>query len=298
MIAIIEMFNPNKHRKKIEKYLGRHLGYPVKLVRGAQLPKSTREAPWKLTVNAGGMPEAYVLQVDQGTLEYEYYALVAMERVPIPSPKAYGLDLSGSEIGIPCYFSDFVVGEPLLGPIMSGETWAEELYLNSVSELQSVSEDDLVDFARMVKIETAETVLEGAYVDLKKQSWSMADAVYSKLKRTMPELPALRFSNGDLWLENFLVKDRALAGVIDFANACFSDPIYEFLLSFFITPELQGRGMEERYCRKMGFDPAVLPWYHGLEYFDTLRWVLITGEGFVHHTAESLKDNLLKWMEL
>ena len=103
--------------------------------------------------------------------------------------------------------------------------------------------------------------------------------------------------SGDLWLENFIVKDQRLAGVIDFANASFSDPVYEFLLSFFVAPELGGRGIEARYCRRMGYDPAMLPWYHGLEYFDTLRWVLTTGENFVHHTKESLEADLRVWLD-
>ena len=291
------MFNPNKHQKKIGKYIGKHLGYPVNLVQAEELSKGTREAPWKLTVDTGSRLEAYVLQVDQNSIEYEYNTLKAMVGVPIPTPKAYGLDLSGREIGTPCYFSDFIKGETLLRPMMSGESWAEELYLETIIELQSVAEDDLGDFAGMVKFEPIEEFLDSAYAELKRRSWSLADDVYKKLSRTIPELPAMRFSNGDLWLENFIVKDQVLAGVIDFANACFSDPIYEFLLSFFVAPELQDRGIEERYCRTMGYDPSVLHWYRGLEYFDTLRWVIITGEGFVHHTAESLEDDLRTWLE-
>ena len=113
----------------------------------------------------------------------------------------------------------------------------------------------------------------------------------------MPKLPAVRFSNGDLWLENFIVRDRKLTGVIDFPGAVFSDPIFEFLLSFFASPQLQGRGIETRYCRQNGYDPSILDWYHGLEYFDTWRWVLATGEGFVHHTAESLEIDLQNWLD-
>ncbi|MCJ7623778.1 MAG: hypothetical protein MUO76_09765, partial [Anaerolineaceae bacterium] len=44
-------------------------------------------------------------------------------------------------------------------------------------------------------------------------------------------------------------------------------------------------------------DPAILQWYHGLEYFDTWRWILVTGESFVHHTAESLEIGLKKWLD-
>jgi aminoglycoside phosphotransferase (APT) family kinase protein len=58
----------------------------------------------------------------------------------------------------------------------------------------------------------------------------------------------------------------------------FSDPLYEFLLSFFVLPELRRRGLEERYCRRMGIDSSTLHWYHGLESFDSLRWVMVTGE--------------------
>ena len=68
------------------------------------------------------------------------------------------------------------------------------------------------------------------------------------------------------------------------------------MLSFFVAPELQGRGIEERYCQQMGYEPSILHWYHGLEYFDTWRWVLKTGESFVHHTAESLENDLQNWL--
>ena len=290
------LIDPNENRKNIEKYLSKNLGYQVELVQVTKLTKGTREAPWKLVIEANGKDESYVLQLDQKSLDYEYQVLKVMERIPIPTPKAYGLELSGKEIGVPCYFSDFIEGKSLLEPMLAGEFWAEELYINTVSELQSVTEEELGSFAKTLIYETAEDVLEEAYSDLKTASRSLVDDAYRELKNTMLELPAVQFSNGDLWLENFIVKDRKLAGVIDFPNATFSDPIYEFLLTFFVAPELQGRGIEERYCRQMGYDPSALHWYHGLEYFDTWRWVLKTGEGFVHHTAESLETDLRNWL--
>ena len=42
----------------------------------------------------------------------------------------------------------------------------------------------------------------------------------------MPILQGARFSNGDLWLDNQIIRNRQLVGVIDFENAGFSDPIY------------------------------------------------------------------------
>jgi aminoglycoside phosphotransferase (APT) family kinase protein len=84
--------------------------------------------------------------------------------------------------------------------------------------------------------------------------------------------------------------------VIDFQHAAFSDPVFEFLLSFFVEPGLQGRGAEARYCQRLGVDPGVLHWYHGLEFFDTWRWVARSGAAFVHHTAESLQADIRAWL--
>ena len=181
--------------------------------------------------------------------------------------------------------------------MLAGETWAEELYIDTVCQLQAITESELGSIAGKLNRETASDVLDEAYAYLKNQSLPLANAAYQELKKSMPKLPPVRFSNGDLWLENFIVRDKNLAAVIDFPNASFSDPIFEFLLSFFVSPELQGRGLEEKYCLQAGYDPAILPWYEGLEYFDTWRWVLITGESFVHHTAENLETNLQKWLD-
>ena len=112
----------------------------------------------------------------------------------------------------------------------------------------------------------------------------------------MPPLPACRFSNGDLWPDNLLVRDGRLVGVIDWANAAFGDPIYEFMLLFFLQPELRPRGIVERYCRRMGFDPALLPWYDGLELLDSWHWVRLLGEPYGQHTDESLAADLARWL--
>lgn len=112
----------------------------------------------------------------------------------------------------------------------------------------------------------------------------------------MPVLPAAKFSNGDLWLDNLIVRDRQLVGVIDFENAGFSDPIFEFLLPFFVSPDLRGRGIEARYLQRLGFNADILHWYHGLEYFDTWHWVRSTGEPFVHYNDETLSAALKSWL--
>ena len=291
-------FDPNEHRSLCETYLSHSLGERVRLVRAERLAKSTRDAPWRLDVEVNGFARSYVLRLDARRGEHEYAVLRAMESVSIPTPRVYGWDPDGTALGRPCFLSDFVAGESLLGPMLAGETWAETLYIDTVCALQEVTREQLPAVESLFgEGETAADVLEAAYEYFKANPHPLADALYGKLKTTMPPLPAVRFSNGDLWPDNLIIRDQRLVGVIDFESAGFSDPIYEFLLPFFVSPELRGRGMEERYCRRMGFEPETLSWYHGLEYFDTWQWVVSTGEPFVHHTADSLVATLERWLD-
>jgi len=283
--------------QRCEAYMSRALGCRLRLIRASALPRSTRDAPWRLDAEVDGTARSYVLRLGSRGLEHEYRLLRAMESVAIPTPHAYGWDPEGKALGKPCFFSDFVAGESLLGPLLAHEAWAEALYIDAVCQLQSINREQLASVSDRLDDESASDVLEAAYESLRSQSDPLVEQAYAVLKRTMPPLPAVRFSNGDLWPDNFIVRDGQWAGTIDWANACFSDPIFEFLLLFFLRPEVCGRGLEERYCQRMGFDPAVLPWYRGLEYFDTWHWVAKLGAPFEQHSEATLRRDLALWLE-
>jgi aminoglycoside phosphotransferase (APT) family kinase protein len=290
--------NPNEHAARCEQYLRRYLGSPVRLLRAEMLQRSTREAPWRLDVDLGGTTRSYVLRLDSRNIEHEYEVLRAVEPLSIPAPRAYGWDPEGQALGVACFFYDFVEGESLLGPLLAGEPWAEELYVETACDLQSITREQLPSMShRFGDGETADDVLEDAYNHFHANPEPLADAAYARLKGNIPPLPEACFSNGDLWPDNLIVRNRQLAGVIDWANAGFSDPVFEFLLPFFLRPELRGRGIEGRYCQRMGFDPGLLPWYHGLELFDSWRWVRVSGEPYEQHTDASLQVDLARWLD-
>ena len=264
-------FDPNDRPADCERYLGNALACTVRLMRAVQLAKSTRDAPWRLDVEVDGAERAYVLRLESRGIEHEYRVLRAIERLPIPAPHAYGWDPEGQGLGVACYFYDFIEGESLLPPLLAGEAWAEDLYVDTAYSLQSIPREALGEDGPLLDEESAAGVLEDAYAYFQAHPEPLAEKAYARLKETMPALPAPAFSNGDLWPDNLIVRDRELAGVIDWAHAGFSDPIFEFLLPFFLQPELRGRGIEARYCWRLGVDPAVFSWYHGLEFFDSLR---------------------------
>jgi len=294
----VTSFNPNDHQTQVEHYLGRFLEEGVRLVRARELAQSTRDAPWRLDVKVGGRARSFVLRLESKRIEHEYRVLRAVEAAPVPAPRAYGWDAAGEALGIPCFFYDYVEGESLLDQMLEGHPWADELYIDTACALQAVTRDQLQAVSDLLaEGETAADVLEDAYTYFQANPHPLADAAYTRLKETQPVLPETRFSNGDLWPDNLIVRDGVLAGVIDWALAGFSDPIFEFLLPFFLRPTLRGRGIEERYCRRMGFDPAVLRWYHGLEFFDSWRWVRLSGEPYEQHTDESLEADLARWLE-
>ena len=178
------------------------------------------------------------------------------------------------------------------------EPWAIDLYLDTACEVQSIQAGDLpAGSANDLEVgEAAIDVLRAAYEMIESKD-TLIEEAYQRLRDSKPELPNPQFSNGDLWPENLLVQDEKLQGIIDWQHAGFSDPIFEFLLPFFLVPELRGLGIEERFCDRKGFGPEVLHWYHGLEFFDSLRWVLKTGKPYEMHTADSLRKDLKMWLE-
>ena len=144
--------------------------------------------------------------------------------------------------------------------------------------------------------ESALEVVEAAHQRIDDRQ-PLHEAAYRRLIHRQPQLPELTFSNGDLWPDNLLIRDRKLVGVIDWQHAGWSDPVFEFLLPFFLVPELRGQGIEETYLNRQGYDPSLLTWYHGVEFFDSLAWVTKTGEPYGIHTVDSLTGDLTTWLE-
>ncbi len=291
------MLDPLENQHAYEKYFAESLGKDVAILHAEVLEKSSRQAPWRFDLLVNGQKASFVLRLDKRSSAAEYRVLKAVEKLPIPAPKVYGLERSGELFGVPCFFMDYIHGESLLKPMLAGESWAEELYIQSAIRLQNVPDELLDEMSDLVETESAEDVLDAAQKKLEKFEDPVAEEVYRRLKDSVPMMPEVCFSNGDLYPDNFRIKDKKLVAVIDFANACFSDPLFEFLLPFFCHKELRGRGIEEKFCEARGIDPAVLPWYHVLEFYDLWGWLAGTDEKFVGYDAAQLREILVDWLE-
>jgi aminoglycoside phosphotransferase (APT) family kinase protein len=278
--------------------LERALDHTVRAMRVTPLGASSRETPWRVDLETDRGGRRLLVRLGPSCSANEVAALAAMEDHSLPTPKTLHWDPEGKALGIPLFVSTFIEGEPLLDAMKAGEPWADALYIDTVCAVQSITAADLPpgSLETLEGSESALQVLEAGYAMFEKPN-PLAEAAYERLKATWPGPPGDRFSNGDLWPENLLVEGDRLVGIIDWQHAGFTDPIFEFLLPFFLVPELRDRGTEQAYCERMGFDETTLHWYHGLEFFDSLRWVLKTGEPYEIHTAESLERDLERWLK-
>lgn len=283
---------------RLTALLSERLGGAVTNLSPTSLGESSRQTPWRIDFERNGTEHTVLLRYGKGCSRNEVVALRAMEVMDIPTPKVLIWDEDGAALGTPLFVSEFINGEPLMTAMKAGKAWAIDLYIDTACELQAIRAEDLPEgiAAQLEVSESAAEVLADAY-DMMSEKDDLVEAAYRKLADTQPDLPDPQFSNGDLWPENLLIRDRELVGVIDWQHAGFSDPLFEFLLPFFLVPELRGLGIEERFCLRKGLDPQILTWYHGLEFFDSLRWVLKTGKPYEMHTAESLRADLDQWMD-
>ncbi len=285
---------PDIDLDRVGELLGPSLGGVPRVVSTSALGESSRETPWRLDMETGSGSASCVLRYGESVSRNEAVALGAMADHPIPTPKVLLWDEAGEMLGTPVFVSELIDGEPLLPAMIRHEQWAIDLYIDTALALQSVTPDDLPPGTQLEGGETIDEVIEtalGRFVN----PGSLAKAAYDRLVATRPTVPDPAFSNGDLWPENILVKDRELAGVIDWQHAGWTDPIFEFLLPFFLVPELRDLGVEERFARAKGVDPAILDWYHGVEFFDSLSIVTKLGRPYEIHTEESLTHDLETW---
>jgi len=284
-------------RLALGHYLGEQLNQDVSNLSATSLGASSRETPWRIDFESQAVKQSVLLRYGSGCSKNEVAALRAMECHELPTPKVLAWDKTGEAFGTPVFVSEFIRGKSLLSPMKTGEDWACELYIDVACRVQAIRADELPEgaSATLETSESAADVLEDAYRMFSERD-DLVESAYRALVETIPALPDQQFSNGDLWPDNLLIRDRELVGIIDWQHAGFSDPLFEFLLPFFLVPELRGRGIEERFCERKGINPKVLHWYHGLEFFDSLRWVLRTGKPYEMHTEDTLRVDLRRWL--
>ncbi len=288
-------FDPGKHSQACERILSRALRTSAEIICAEKLKKSTRESPWRLDVMAAGEERSFVLQTGDD-LDYEFNVLRLLEQYSLSTPRAFVLEEHGAEMGFPFSIREYIPGDSLLEPMLAGEPWAEVVYFEAIEKMQALTEVLRENAPGSIKTVTIDSILEETGESFSRDAQPLAAEMVQVLLSARPRTPPEQFSNGDLWLDNFLIRDHRLAGVIDFQHAAFSDPVYEFLLSFFVEPRLKGRGVEERYCRKLKADPQILDWYRGLELFETWEWVRRSGRPFCHHTRASLEADMVSWL--
>lgn len=285
-------------KEDLARALSDVLGLPVLGIEVSALGASSRGTPWRVELRTSIGHRTVLVRLGASCSSNEVIALEAMKSHPLPTPEVLYWEPEGIKLGKPFFVSTFIEGASLLNAMKTNEPWADALYISTACALQSIKREDLppdcVD--QMEGSKSALEVLERAYRMFEKPN-RLADAAYQRLKATQPESPVDHFSNGDLWPDNLLVQGKRLVGIIDWQHADFGDPIYEFLLPFFLVPEIRGRGTEQIYCQEMGFDPVALNWYHGLEFFDSLSMVLKLGRPYGIHTAASLRRDLQQWLK-
>ena len=187
--------DPQEWFSTCEQYLNRSLNGKVRPIQVQKLASSSRQAPWRLDVKREAQVHSYVLCLNVRQMEHEYHILQALQSIPIPTPRVFGWDPEGEAFGVPAFLSDFIPGESLLPDMLAGRTWAENLYLDTVTALQSLTRQDLSEAAAFISgSESAADVLEQAGKFLEPQSDSLLDSVYRALQQTMPDLPEVRFS--------------------------------------------------------------------------------------------------------
>ncbi len=241
-----------QNRALLKRYLSSALGGDVAQFIGIpEAPKATRggveNRNYELTAFVGDVSRRFVLRCPPAEipewrsldglydLHREFRVLQELQNFPqLGAPKAYGYD-AGETFGAPCFLMDTVDGAPLtehLVPELNPKLLRQ--FTARLAEISRVAYQDnpwlnehlprwtnewwFGWFERMVKPEAKDALYERAL------AW---------LKEKQPAKRALVFAHGDANPGNFLVRDDAISGVVDWEFAGLSDdPFSE--IGFFV----------------------------------------------------------------
>ncbi|MFH1075081.1 MAG: phosphotransferase [Candidatus Firestonebacteria bacterium] len=313
-------FNPNHPdvKKRVEKYISSALELPVEFILALPVKESGRTLPWKVEVASGDKrlfillktpkPEKEDLSdtADKYDFFRQYRLLKQLETTKLKTPKVWGLDEKGSAFGIPCFLEESLKGRVLYNFLKMKEEWAENLFIKAIIEVQKIKREDLGELSGELGEDTG---IKDFFFRVKQdiRQFSKGPLISRTLEELTDNLPVQIppcFGNGNFNPKNFIVKDKNLTGIIDFESAGFFDPLYEFLLPFERYPLLKNRGLEEAYCKQMGFEAGIINWYRGIILTAKLLQALKdeksnkTQEDEGRNVKEEILEELSKWVKI
>jgi aminoglycoside phosphotransferase (APT) family kinase protein len=283
-----------------DDYLSQSLGKSLEMVEAVPLKGGYRNSPWRIDALDAGFLCSYVLRLEHPGLCKEYQVMEQLASTALPTPDVWGFDPEGRFLGSGCFLMSFVPGQTLMGGLVSGEKWAEILFVDAVCEMQSTSRKQLGPIGvGLGKGADASGFLSYAEDGLLKLiDDPLVKMAAGRLRDTMPDRLEPEFGNGDLSPLNFIVGDGRLSGIIDFEFSGFSDPMFEFLSPIRWYEALRNRGLEARFCSCKGYDPDIVPWYWVLVSFSSWLGMLEDPAAELEGcTANSCRQDVQVWLE-
>ncbi|MEI6845441.1 MAG: phosphotransferase [Candidatus Firestonebacteria bacterium] len=273
-------FNPNHPavKKLVEKHISDSLGFPVEFVLALPVKEGGGTLSWRVETCYEEKKLFVILKTpkEQKELPFkmpadydffrQYRLLKQLEGAKLKTPKAWGADEKGAALGLPCFLEESLRGRVLYNSLKIKEDWADSLFLKTIIEVQNTKKEELGEIAQELGGDLEITALFSTVKKELQQNLKgpLVARVLEKLSSNIPGNLKPCFSNGNFSPKNIIAKDKKLTGVIDFEFAGYFDPLYEFLLPFEKYPLLKNRGLEESYCREMGFKTEIIDWYRGL----------------------------------
>ena len=107
---------------------------PARIVGAVELGASSRATPWRIDVDVAGRRDVYVVRYGESVSRAEAAALRAMSNHPLPTPRVLYWDETGRSTGTPVF--------SLLPPMIAGDSWAIDLYIDTACALQAIGVED------------------------------------------------------------------------------------------------------------------------------------------------------------
>lgn len=168
-------------------------------------------------------------------LAEEHYALKLLSSTDLLVPQVYAYHVGD---GVGWLLMDYMDGVSLRTFLAQGPSpeRKEQVLANYGSCLRSIHETPCPAALKKDGQPWLDTMLAKAEYNLKHHGVDGTSELLKRLKQKRPSPVAGTFIHGDFTIDNVLVNDCKIAGIIDWAGAAFGDPRYDVALA--IRPKL------------------------------------------------------------
>jgi len=176
----------------------------------------------------------FARKISPYNFEVEFTALKELEKVALPTPKVWGLDMTGKFFGTPAFIMEYIEGPTLLEVVESNPEEVVNRFAETILEMNQITTAQVPGVVTHLSMPENAPADSLGWLENQTKHIDVPDFFMNGFKVLEKEYPCNRpvkaFGNGDLGPQNFIYTSDGSIVILDWEYVDFNDPLAEIML--------------------------------------------------------------------